>query len=86
MTGGRYFRARTLEDLVEIYEELDRIEPIAQDDQTFRPIRALFHWPLGLAVLLSFLMALVATPFGARLLSLRDRKPTGDAAAGRRTV
>ncbi|MGM0633709.1 MAG: vWA domain-containing protein [Pseudomonadota bacterium] len=73
MTGGRYFRARTLEDLVEIYDELDQIEPIEQDDQTFRPVKVLFHWPLGIAMLLSFLMALVATPVGTRLLAFRDR-------------
>lgn len=71
MTGGRYFRARTLEDLVEIYEELDQIEPIEQSDQTFRPVRTLFHWPLGLALLISFLVAMAATPAGARLLARR---------------
>lgn len=75
MTGGRYFRARTLEDLVEIYDELDRIEPIEQDEQTFRPVKALFHWPLGTALVLSFLMALMVTPAGARLTAFRDRPP-----------
>jgi Ca-activated chloride channel family protein len=60
MTGGRYFRARTLDDMVEIYDELDQMEPIEQDEQTFRPIRLLFHWPLGVALLLSFLLALTS--------------------------
>lgn len=82
MTGGRYFRARTLEDLVEIYDELDQIEPIEQDDQTFRPIRALFHWPLGLAVVLSFLMALVATPVGSRLLAPRAQSGNSNVRGG----
>jgi Ca-activated chloride channel family protein len=48
-TGGRYFRARATRELVEIYELIDRLEPIAQDPAIYRPTVALFHWPLGLA-------------------------------------
>jgi Ca-activated chloride channel family protein len=62
MTGGSYFRARTLDDMVEVYDLLDQMEPIEQDDQTFRPIRLLFYWPLGAALLLSFLLALLSSP------------------------
>lgn len=68
-TGGRYFRARDVNDLVEIYEELDRLETIEQDEQTYRPTRVLFYWPLGAAVLISFLLALVSIPW----LSLAGR-------------
>ncbi len=68
-TGGRYFRARDVSDLVEIYEELDRLETIEQDEQTYRPTRALFHWPLGAALLISFLFALLSIPW----LSLAGR-------------
>ncbi len=64
-TGGRYFRARNVDDLVEIYEELDRLETIEQDDQTYRPTRALFFWPLGAALLVSFLLALFSIPWTA---------------------
>ena len=67
MTGGRYFRARTLEDMVAIYDELDQMEPIEQDEQTYRPITLLFHWPLGAALLLSFLLAMLALPAAARV-------------------
>ena len=52
-TGGRYFRARNTTELVEIYALLDQLEPIEQDSRSFRPTRALFYWPLGLALLLS---------------------------------
>jgi Ca-activated chloride channel family protein len=62
-TGGRYFRARDVNDLVEIYEELDRLEAIDQDEQTYRPTKVLFYWPLGSALLLSFLLALLLTPW-----------------------
>jgi Ca-activated chloride channel family protein len=58
-TGGRYFRARSPQDLAEIYVELDRLEPIEQEAEVFRPSKSLYHWPLGIAVLLSALMALL---------------------------
>lgn len=84
-TGGRYFRARDVTDLVEIYEELDRLETIEQDEQTYRPTRVLFHWPLGAAMLISFLLALVSIPWlslsGRAMLADPDEQATGDARA-----
>lgn len=62
-TGGKYFRARDVNDLVEIYEELDRLETVEQDEQTYRPTRVLFYWPLGSALLISFLLALLSIPW-----------------------
>ena len=70
-TGGRYFRARNVADLVDIYAELDTLETIEQDEQTFRPINVLFYWPLGFAVMISFLLALLGLPW-AVLLSGRE--------------
>ena len=49
-TGGQYFRARNSEELESIYTELDRLEPVEQDDEVVRPRHQLFHWPLGLAL------------------------------------
>jgi len=57
-TGGKYFRARDGKQLEKIYSILDRLQPITQDKQTFRPQRALFYWPLGVAILLAGLMIL----------------------------
>lgn len=51
-TGGRYFRARDTEQLQQIYNILDRLEPIAKDVQRFRPQTALFYWPLSMALVL----------------------------------
>ncbi len=61
-TGGQYFRARNPEELVAIYEELNRLEPIEQDAEMIRPIAALYHWPLALAFVLSLLIALISGP------------------------
>lgn len=56
-TGGKYFRARSLPELAQIYRLLDQLEPISRDNLTYRPQRSLVHWPLALALLLSFMLA-----------------------------
>ncbi|WP_022954456.1 vWA domain-containing protein [Leucothrix mucor] len=53
MTGGRYFRARDTDSFRDIYEELDRLEPIERNQQQWRPRTDLFFWPLALALLLA---------------------------------
>jgi Ca-activated chloride channel family protein len=57
-TGGYYFRARASEDMSKIYQLLDALEPVEQEQQQMRPLTALFHWPLGLALLISLLTLL----------------------------
>ena len=58
-TGGRYFRARDTEQLQEIYQILDELEPIEKDVQRFRPQTALFHWPLALSLTLFLILFLI---------------------------
>ena len=69
-TGGRYFRARASEDMSQIYQLLDNLEPVEQEQQQMRPLTALFYWPLGLALLIS-LMALLANSLINSQFSLR---------------
>ncbi|WP_419835151.1 vWA domain-containing protein [Endozoicomonas atrinae] len=57
LTGGKYFRARNIEELNKIYTLLDQLEPVVQEEELFRPSKNLFFWPLGLALLLSLLLA-----------------------------
>ncbi len=52
-TGGRYFRARDSEQLQQIYQLLDQLEPVQKDQQYFRPRMELYHWPLALSLLLA---------------------------------
>ncbi|MDO8863059.1 VWA domain-containing protein [Haliea sp. E1-2-M8] len=56
-TGGRYFRARDPQELAGIYQLLDELEPIEQEAASYRPRQALGHWPLLLALLVSFALA-----------------------------
>jgi len=53
LTGGRYFRARNIEELAEIYGLLDELEPLDKEQQSFRPVNALFYWPLAIALLIA---------------------------------
>ncbi len=57
-TGGKYFRARNPQELQQIYAEIDRLEPIPED-QTFRPTRSLLHWPLAVALILCAILMLL---------------------------
>ena len=58
-TGGQYFRARNLEELAEIHQTLNRLEPIDSEDEKFRPIKSLYFYPLALAFLCSLGWALM---------------------------
>jgi Ca-activated chloride channel family protein len=77
-TGGRYFRARDRDELEGIYATLDQLEPVDQEAETFRPTIALFYWPLGAALALSFALALARLPW-AQLRA--ERKPQAAPAA-----
>jgi Ca-activated chloride channel family protein len=58
-TGGRYFRARNTRELEKIYHLLDKLEPVKKDTQSFRPVKALFFWPLGASLILSGLLSFI---------------------------
>jgi Ca-activated chloride channel family protein len=51
-TGGQYFRARNTKELDDIYAMLDELEPLAKEDQFYRPTEVLFFWPLTFSMLL----------------------------------
>lgn len=56
-TGGRYFRAHDPQEMESIYAVIDELEP-APEQQTLRPQRSLYHWPLSLAFLCCVLLML----------------------------
>jgi Ca-activated chloride channel homolog len=57
-TGGAYFRARSMDELNNIHHQLDQLEPSESDEESFRPVKTLFYWPLAFALILSFILAL----------------------------
>jgi Ca-activated chloride channel family protein len=57
-TGGQYFRARNQQELANIYFEIDKLEPTELESEEYRPLRELFSWPLGVALILSMLWVL----------------------------
>ena len=58
-TGGKYFRARDSQGMAEIYQLLDQLEPVDQEQQQMRPLTALFYWPLSIAFVLAFIYLLL---------------------------
>jgi len=54
-TGGRYFFAQDRDELVGIYDELDRIDTREVEAETYRPRLDLFHWPLAVFFVLSLM-------------------------------
>jgi Ca-activated chloride channel family protein len=68
-TDGQYFRAHDAEELEHIYAALDRLEPTEQDVAGFRPQRALYMWPLGVACAAALVLLVLhsgALPRGVR--------------------
>lgn len=57
-TGGRYFRARDTQELENIYGLLDQLEPVEKDQKYYRPRKALFFWPLGAALVLTWVFSI----------------------------
>jgi Ca-activated chloride channel family protein len=57
ITEGKYFRARDTQELEKIYALLDELEPLAEEEQFYRPTDELFFWPL-LAALFSLFFTL----------------------------
>ncbi|MGB1261999.1 MAG: vWA domain-containing protein [Cognaticolwellia sp.] len=76
-TGGHYFRARASEDMSKIYQLLDQLEPVEQEQQKMRPLTALFYWPLGLALLLSLITLLINAALSSQIFTTRTNSAQG---------
>ena len=76
MTGGKYFRARSIDELVEVYQLLDELEPQPNIGKEVVPQRSLFFWPLGSALLLSVLWALfyLFNHWRLSLVAIKERR------------
>lgn len=65
VSHGRFFRARNTQELEQIYQEIDKLEPVSRDQLSYRPQVDLFYWPLALALLTSLWIALSQFPLFA---------------------
>jgi len=59
LTGGKYFRAYSTADLVEVYETLDELEPAPQPKPGVRPYRSIAYILIVFALLALSLSALL---------------------------
>ena len=67
LTGGRYFRAKDTAGLQEIYRLLDEMEPVAEPEAGFRPVKSLYYWPLSGAFVLAAFLAFMNLLAGWRI-------------------
>ncbi|MGF1719493.1 VWA domain-containing protein [Vibrio kyushuensis] len=63
LTGGEYFRARDSHDLAAIYDTINKLEPISEAVQTWRPQTEWFDLPLAIALLLSSIIIMLRRGF-----------------------
>lgn len=63
LTGASYFRAIDTESLEGIYKELDALEPIEYEEETFVPATLLYHYPLIAALVLGLTLNLIRSVY-----------------------
>jgi len=71
LTGGAYFRATDADALEEIYGRIDSLEKTQAEARSVMIPRPLYHWPLGLALLILLLLGLFPDGKRRNLSSLR---------------
>jgi Ca-activated chloride channel family protein len=54
-TGGKSFLAINREELESVYREIDALTTRQVETLSFRPVRDLYYWPLGFAIVLTLL-------------------------------
>ncbi len=67
-TGGKYFRATGEQEMQTVYAELNKLQPVVYEENTYKPVVLLYMYPLGLALLLSLAYYLLSGLF--RLVSI----------------
>jgi Ca-activated chloride channel family protein len=72
LTGGSYFHANNRDELAQIYQQLDQLEPQQFESLSYRPKRPLFQWPLGL-----FLVLMIGYHSLNAVNSLRKQRKSG---------
>ncbi|WP_298534134.1 VWA domain-containing protein [uncultured Algibacter sp.] len=56
LTKGQYFRAKDTEALENIYAELEKLEPVEYEEESYTPKTLLYYYPLGAALIFGFVL------------------------------
>ena len=56
-TKGNYFRAENTSDLQKVYQIIDTLEPVSNDERYIKEITELYYIPLLSAIVMSFVLA-----------------------------
>ncbi len=59
-TGGKYFRADNQQMLRNVYTELNKLQPVEYEEETYRPVVLLYMYPLAVAIGLALLFYLLS--------------------------
>ena len=70
ITGGQYFRAKDTAGLQDIYRLLDQMEPVAEPEAGFRPVKSLYYWPLSGAFVLTVFLCVMGLLQGLQVSRL----------------
>ncbi len=60
MTGGKYFRADSQKEMQQVYTELNKLQPIVYEEESYKPVVLLYQYPLGAAIALILLYYLLS--------------------------
>jgi Ca-activated chloride channel family protein len=61
LTGAKYFRGQDTEELEQIYEELNTLEPIEYEEEVYKPSTLLYYYPLAAALSLGLLLSFLTS-------------------------
>ncbi len=59
-TGGKYFRADGPKEMQAVYAELNKLQPIVYEEESYKPQVLLYKYPLGVAVGLMLVSMLIS--------------------------
>lgn len=71
ITDAKYFLGKNTEELNTIYDELNKLEPMEFEEESYKPKTVLYYYPLGVAVGLTLLYCFLAglIQFGRKIFS-----------------
>lgn len=72
VTNGKNFQALNRDELKEVYQEIDRLEPELFESRSFRPRTSAHHYPIILFVFL-YLIALIVVAIRIRISGMRAK-------------